>query len=256
MSHMTIRSTTFTVIAAVVTLLAHTVSAQRSEYMGWKIDGQRRRAIVYAPSAPSAGGKAPLILSFHGRGDDAENFQYTNMHKAWPEAVVVYFEGLRRDGLRGWQVEKGQDGDRDLRLVDAALASLREKFSIDDARTYATGFSNGAGFTYLLWAERPEVFAAYAPVAGRLRPSVRPKQPKPVFHIVGEKDARVFAGRKEDIDVALRVDGLAGNGEPCGDGCTIYGRGSAAPVMTWVHSGGHDYPDGISDRIAKFFWDH
>ena len=29
----------------------------------------------------------------------------------------------------------------------------------------SAGFSNGANFTYLLWAERPEVFAAFAPVA-------------------------------------------------------------------------------------------
>jgi polyhydroxybutyrate depolymerase len=221
--------------------------------MGWEIDGQRRRAIVYAPSAKTASGKAPVVFSFHGRGDNAENFQYTDMDKAWPEALVVYFEGLHRDDLRGWQVEKGQDGDRDLKLVDAALATLRRKFSIDDSRIYAVGFSNGAGFTYLLWAERPDVFAAYAPVAGRLRSSVRPTQPKPVFHIVGERDVRMFAGRKEDVEVALRVNGHAGAGESCGDGCTMFGRGGAAPVTTWVHPGGHDYPDGLSDRIAKFF---
>ena len=39
---------------------------------------------------------------------------------------------------------------------------------MDETRIYATGFSNGAGFTYLLWAARPTVFAAFAPVAGRL----------------------------------------------------------------------------------------
>ena len=31
---------------------------------------------------------------------------------------------------------------------------------------------------------------------------------------------------------------------------------SAVPVMTWIHPGGHEYPDGTSERIAKFFRDH
>ena len=126
---MTMRLANYSLIAAAMILSAHTVSAETSEVMTWKVDGETRRAIVYAPRANSAGGKAPLVLSFHGHGDNIQNFQYTNLHRAWPEAIVVYFQGLpsRRDGLPGWQVEKGQDNDRDLRLVDAALASLRDK---------------------------------------------------------------------------------------------------------------------------------
>ena len=253
---MTMRLINFTLIAAATTLWAQTASA---EITTWKVDGETRRAIVYAPSANSAGGKAPLIFSFHGHGDNIQNFQYTDMHRAWPEAIVVYFQGLpsRRDGLSGWQVEKGQDDDRDLKLVDAALASLREQFKVDDARIYATGFSNGANFTYLLWAERPGVFAAYAPVAARLRPSVQPKRPRPLFHIAGTRDATIpFADQKDAIQTALHVDGVDGNGASCGSGCTIYGSPSPAPVMTWIHSGGHEYPDGTSERIAKFFREH
>ena len=133
------RLTSFAVFAAATTLWAHTASA---EVITWKIDGDTRRAIVYAPSADSAGGKAPLILSFHGHGDNVQNFQFTNMHRAWPDSIVVYFQGLpsRRDGLPGWQTEKGQDDDRDLKLVDVALTSLREKFNVDSRRIYATGF--------------------------------------------------------------------------------------------------------------------
>jgi len=253
---MTRRSANFIVVVAATILWAHTASA---EVMTWKIDGDTRRAIVYAPAATSAGGKAPLIFSFHGHGDNVQNFQFTNMHRAWPEAIVVYFQGLpsRRDGLPGWQTEKGQDADRDLKLVDAALASLREKFKVDDGRIYATGFSNGAGFTYLLWAERPVVFAAYAPVAARLRPSVLPTQPRPLFHIAGTRDGTIpFADQKDAIDTATRVDGVSGKGASCGNGCTIYGSASATPVMTWIHPGGHEYPDSTSERIAKFFRDH
>jgi hypothetical protein len=41
----------------------------------------------------------------------------------------------------------------------------------------------------------------------------------------------------------------------CGGGCTIYTAGSA-DLMTWVHAGGHEYPTGTSERIAKFLRDH
>jgi len=246
------------VIAAAMTLSAQTLSAQRAETMTWKVDADTRRAIVYAPSN-SGSGRAPLVLSFHGHGDDMRNFQHTGLHLAWPEAIVAYFEGLpsRRDGLSGWQVEKGQDDDRDLRLVDAAITSLREKFKVDDARIYSTGFSNGANFTYLLWAERPAVFAALAPVAGRLRPSVRPTQPRPLLHVAGIRDQQIpFDDQQAAIETARRVDGVTGKGASCGSGCTIYRASSGPPVMTWIHSGGHEYPPSTSERIAKFFREH
>ena len=244
-----------TLLAAATTLAASSASA---ETMTWNVAGEKRQAIVYAPAAASPGGKVPLVLSFHGRGDDMENFQHTAMHRAWPQAVVVYFQGLpTASTLRGWQVEKGQDADRDLKLVDAALASLRTKFNVDESRIYATGFSNGATFTYLLWAERPAVFAAYAPNAARLRPSVRLTQPKPVFHIAGRADPQIlFVDQQAAIAEAIRANQVAGTGTSCGNECTLYGAGSAAPVMTWIHPGGHTYPNSTSDRIAAFFREH
>jgi polyhydroxybutyrate depolymerase len=171
----------------------------------------------------------------------------------------VYFQALpaARDGLNAWQAEKGLDGDRDLSLVDTALAALGEKFAIDKSRIYATGFSNGANFTYLLWAERPQIFAAYAPVAGRLRPSVQPKQPKPILHIGGTEDQSIrFSDQLEAIETAKRVDGVTGAGASCGTGCTIFGSSTRFPVMTWIHPGGHTYPNSVPERIAEFFQDH
>src|SRR5438552_1700162 len=240
---MTMRMTMTAVIAATI-LSARIFAIEIPQIMTWHLDGDTRRAIVYAPSADSPGGKAPLVFSFHGHGDNMQNFRHTAMHRAWPEAIVVYFQGLpsRRDGLAGWQVEKGQDDDRDLKLVDAALASLHDKFKVDEARIYSTGFSNGANFTYLLWAERPRVFAAFAAVAGRLRPSVQPTQPKPLLHIAGTRDATIrFADQQDAIETARRVDSATSKGAFCGNGCTIYGSPGAASVMTWIHAGGHEY---------------
>ena len=230
-------------------------AAPPSQVLTWKIDGETREAIVYAPA--TAAGRMPLVLSFHGRGDDMQNFQYTDLHVAWPGAVVVYPQGLStRGGLSGWQVER-ESNDRDLKLVDVMLASLREKYSIDADRVYATGFSNGAMFTYLLWAERPAVFAAYAPVAGRLRATVVPKEPRPLLHVAGERDPQVtFADQTAAMAIAVEVNGVKDKAKRCGDGCTLYGGDTSAPVMTWIHAGGHTYPRGTAERIAKFFREH
>jgi len=238
--------------------------AAAQEVMRWQVDGETREAIVYAP-ASSGEEAAPLVLAFHGFGDNAQNFQYTAVHAAWPDAIVVYFQGLvTRRGLPGWQVERGGD-DRDLELVDVALRSLRETYRIDDDRIYATGYSMGGMFTYLLWAERPGVFAAYAPVAARLRPSVRPTEARPVLHIGGERDRVVrFSDQQAAIAIALEVNDLEGVNDvndgagptPCGAGCTVHGAGTAAPVMTWIHGGAHIYPRGTSQRIVSFFREH
>jgi polyhydroxybutyrate depolymerase len=249
-------STKATLVAACVILCAHTAAGQDAKIMKWTVGGERREGILYAPSTAAAK-PTPVVLSFHGHGDDMQNFQHTGVHRAWPQAIVVYFQGLRsRDGLFGWQTERGQDGDRDLKLVDAALASLRETYMVDESRIYSTGFSNGGNFTYLLWAERPAVFAAFAPVAARLRSSVRPALPKPLFHVAGRRDAQIqFADQQEAIDAAKRVDGVTGEGASCGSGCTVYVSGRA-DLMTWIHPGGHEYPANTSELIAKFFRDH
>jgi polyhydroxybutyrate depolymerase len=229
-----------------------------AEVMRWQVDGETREAIVYAPAASPEGDSVPLVLSFHGFGDNMQNFQHTDMHVAWPDAVVVYFQGLeRRRGLAGWQVERDDGVNRDLRLVDVALASLRTTYDVDDDRIYVTGFSNGGMFTYLLWAERPGVFAAYAPVAGRLRDSVRPTQPRPLFHVAGERDRQVsFSDQEAAIEIAIDVNGVGATTTRCGDGCTVYGPDTPAPVMTWIHAGGHVYPRETSERIVSFFREH
>ena len=140
----------------------------------WTVDAVQREALVFLPST-SGKTKPPVIFAFHGHGGNmhfaARGMAFQNF---WPEAIVVYPQGLPTPGLLldekgerpGWQREPGSQQDRDLKFVDAILATLREKYSVDERRIYATGFSNGGLFTYLLWAARgnasalPEEFIA------------------------------------------------------------------------------------------------
>ncbi len=241
-------------IGTIGVLTGVAVTETSAEIMRWQVNGATREAIVQAPDTADSGEALPLVLSFHGYGDNMENFQYTNVHIAWPDAVVVYFQGLERSrGLRGWVTEPG-DSNRDLALVDVALASLKERFRIDDDRIYATGYSNGGGFTYLLWSEWADVFAGFAPVAARFRDGVRPEMPRPVFVIAGDQDRVVdFEDQQEAFELAIDVNSVRDESMECGNGCTLYGAATAAPVMVWVHHGAHVYPRGASEGIATFF---
>jgi polyhydroxybutyrate depolymerase len=241
-------------IGTIGVLAALAVTEASAEVMRWQVNGATREAIVQVPDTAATGEPLPLVLSFHGYGDNMENFQYTNVHVAWPDAVVVYFQGLERSrGLRGWVTEPGRS-NRDLALVDVALASLKERFRIDDGRIYATGYSNGGGFTYLLWSERADVFAGFAPVAARFRDGVRPELPRPVFVIAGDQDRVVdFEDQQEAFELAIDVNSVRDESVECGNGCTLYGAETTAPVMVWVHHGAHVYPRGASEGIATFF---
>ena len=57
------------------------------------------------------------------------------------------------------------------------------------------------------------------------------------------------------IDIALAVNNV-NETTPCGEGCTVYGDETSAPVMTWIHGGAHVYPRSTSERIGSFFRQH
>ena len=76
-------------------LLILVAQGASAEVLSWEVDGKTREAIVYAPAGSRDDERVPVVLAFHGRGDNMQNFQHTNVHMAWPEAIVVYFRGFR-----------------------------------------------------------------------------------------------------------------------------------------------------------------
>jgi polyhydroxybutyrate depolymerase len=193
-------------------------------------------------------------MYFAARGMALQNY--------WPEAIVVYPQGLPtpgividREGTRpGWQREPGQEGNRDLKFVDTVLVSLREKYSIDDSRIYATGFSNGGLFTYLLLSQRPAVFAAFAPGGAVLLPTVSLTTPRPVLHYGGRSDRLAkFEKQEATIEEVRKFNGCAGKPQSCGENCMLYSSQRGAPVETFIHPLGHFYPARVTPLIVKFF---
>jgi polyhydroxybutyrate depolymerase len=227
----------------------------------WRVDGLTREALVYAPTKFDAG-PHPVVFVFHGHGG--------NMHNAakgfaiqdhWPESFAVYMQGLPTpttvdpEGKRsGWQIEPGRQNDRDVKFFDAVLTSLKKEFTIESKRVYVTGMSNGGRFTYVLWATRPEVFAAYAPVAGLMTVGSHPLKPAPIMVVSGEKDQLVkIAAQREQIEKLKKLDGCSETGKPWAAGCDVFASKTGTPMVTMIHPGGHVVPREAPGLIVKFF---
>jgi len=227
----------------------------------WMVDGVAREALIVRPAKESDAG-APVVFGFHGHGGNMRNAMRTfQLERHWPEAVVVYMQGIPTPGRltdpegkrNGWQHDIGEQGDRDLKFFDAVLATLKADFKIDENRIYATGHSNGGGFTYVLWLARPDVFAAFAPCAAGSRNALR-LTPKPAMHIAGENDPLVkFAGQKLVMDAVRRINGCDEQGTEWAKGCTLYKSSKGTPFVAFIHSGDHKYPEAAPPLIVRFF---
>lgn len=235
------------------------------QHLSWTVGGVTREALVHVPAAPAPGG-APLVFAFHGHGGSMTQASRSfPLHEKWPEAIVVYPQGLPTVGQltdkagaqAGWQGMAGTQGDRDLKFFDVMLADLRQRYRVDERRIYATGHSNGGGFTYLLWAERGDVFAALAPSSALLARGFQKFQPKPALHIGSPQDELVkFSWQQRMIDYVLKLDGC-GPFQPAAMGYTLYPSTSGHEVGIYLHAGGHRYPGDVApDLIVKFFQAH
>jgi polyhydroxybutyrate depolymerase len=227
----------------------------------WEVEGVSRQGLVYWPTTPNDGG-APVVLAFHGHGGTSARFARNfPIHAHWPQAVVVYPQGLPTTGrsdpegkLPGWQRRPGEERDRDLKLVDTILDWLPKQRAIDTRRIYATGHSNGGAFTYLLWVVRAERFAGFAPSSSPGLAITGRMQPRPVFHLAGETDRIVpLAAQQRTMEAIRQINGCAAEGQPWGQHATLYPSPKGTSVVTVVHPGGHALPADAAPQVVRFF---
>jgi len=185
------------------------------------VDVHPRRYVVYVPSRRLP--EAPVVLMFHGTGGDGEQFLRIS---GWREQadrtglIAVFPTGLRyRIRETGNLKTKWHDFDLkedilnerppgypedapmpadDVGFVDRILADLDSRLPIDRRRIYASGFSNGAGFSARLSVDRSTRIAATAYSGGGLGEEEVPERPVPTYVTVGTSD-----------DHALEDTGLA-----------------------------------------------
>ena len=232
----------------------------------WMVGDDKREALVVAASSSEP---PPLVFVWHGHGGTMNNVVRSfAIHKQWPEAVVVYPQGLPTPGALtdpegkkpGWQKVAGDQNDRDLKFFDDMLKTLKKDHKIDEKRIFSTGHSNGGAFTYLLWAQRGDVFAAVAPSAAGGR-ALQGIKPLPCLHVMGESDPLVTpAIQKRAIEMVKKTNGCDAESKPWAKAGTLSGTQFASkggtPLVLLTHPGDHKFPADAPELIVKFFKEH
>jgi polyhydroxybutyrate depolymerase len=156
-------------------------------------DGISRNYTIYVPSGYTPQNSAPLVVNLHGYTLN-RGFQmtYSGMNAVAEREgfLVAYPDAVSGD----WFGPQDNIG-----FIDRVLDEVSSQYSIDPAKVYATGYSQGGMMSYLLSVERPYTFAAIASVGGTrprasddvdLPPNIEstPGRPFPLLHIHGTGD--------------------------------------------------------------------
>jgi poly(3-hydroxybutyrate) depolymerase len=223
--------------------------------------GQDRTAFVRVPPHPIRPGRTPVLFHFPGLFENAafaEQFEHPSVSADEHGFLLVIAEHY---GV-GWQgVPAGTPGADvdDPGFVRELAAHVQQRFGGDARRTYASGMSNGGFFTSLTACKLPDVFAAYAPVAGQLTDATcNPGRPVPVLMMHGDADPLVpYSSVAAATPVWLKInhclstsrDVLLPDRDPA-DGTRVIrhvyrGCPASAPVVLYqIQNGGHSWPGG------------
>lgn len=224
------------------------------------VRGVQREALVYGPSRGGAG-RGPMVFAFHGHGGSAASMAAAlPVYRYWPEAVVIYPQGLatpsRLDpaGVRsGWQSGVGVLGDRDLAFFDALVESLAAGGLGDPGGARIVGHSNGGVFAFVLWAERPGIVASVAVSAAAAPELLGRLEPKPYFAVAGKTDeVAPFAAQERMFRDILSIDGCETRGTLRDDGSRFFASASGTPAAAFAHSGGHGLPPEALPALVAF----
>lgn len=134
---------------------------------------------------------APVIYAFGGNGNNAFNYfeasQYVELADTYGFSFVMPSEHTSGNGVTTtWSIN-----ENDYQFVRAVMQEINAKYGqyIDQKRIYAVGHSQGGGLTNFLSERDPELFTAYAVMAGVGRNFADGTPPAPMYAIYGEYDS-------------------------------------------------------------------
>jgi len=157
-----------------------------------------RSYLLYRPAGTAGKRGLALVLLLHGGGGSAkgvlERYGWSRMADRHGFLVIAP-DGTRRPVGRGhlWNDGSGRGvaarrGIDDVGFLAALIKAAPDRHGADPRRVFVTGFSMGAGMTYLLAASRPDLIAAAAPVSGMNWTGRLPARPVPLMAVFGTAD--------------------------------------------------------------------
>lgn len=158
------------------------------------VNGTQREYILHVPN--NVGENAPLVLSLHGAAGHDTDRSPMRADVADKEGfIVAYPQGLNQNfgpfgTVPGWDATG--EANIDLDFFKVIIEDVAAGHSIDRARVYCCGFSNGGMMTYSNASTAADIFAAFASISGfqlnefHHRPTGA--RPVPFMHIHGKAD--------------------------------------------------------------------
>lgn len=282
----------YTIITCVISIVVLVHSGSAIDGEGTLISqGVERSFLFHAPGDSIAQG-LPLVLVFHGLGGNGAFIKQTSGFDAVADAngfIAVYPNSTIIGGVPQWNAYVDEvsghggvndpDATDDVIFVDDLIAWFCTNHGIDPQRIYATGHSYGAYMSYRLAVQRPNIFAAVAPVAGGLwgdpdhltQYFLQDFQPIPIMQIHGDADDVVPYPDPTNDPEAQIVPLSFFASATCGS--TAY---TSSPITTNVHrlvfcdgiappgarvelirleGEGHEWPDVAGFDAAAAIWE-
>jgi polyhydroxybutyrate depolymerase len=257
----------------------------RPEEVTLRVDGRTRRAVMIAPADTEP---APVVMLLHGSGGSGE---WAVNETRWDEKAAA--EGillLAPDATRPepdspprfytnpavWNDGSGRlPANRvahvdDVGFLGRLIDEVARRRSIDPARIFVTGFSNGAGMTFRLARELAGGIAAIAPIAGYDSGGPKPVRRVPTLFMIGTSDPLLpvaggvvntpWADRQERRPIRDMLarwasdNGLSSQPTESGDEDGVSRERWGNGLEAWFIAGlGHHWPGGragLNRRIA------
>lgn len=165
---------------------------------------------VYVPEGYDSGKEYPLVMFIPDSslvGQDVEAILkqgYGGVVWASDEvqtgnpAIILYpaYPSVTVDDHNGYEITSYVPAT--IGLID----QIKEEYSIDESRVYATGQSMGAMMSMILMAENPDYFTAAMIVDGQWDPeALKPLYDQKFVYFAAQDDTSAFTGMSEEIPV-------------------------------------------------------
>ncbi|PIN85630.1 MAG: hypothetical protein COV47_01260 [Candidatus Diapherotrites archaeon CG11_big_fil_rev_8_21_14_0_20_37_9] len=215
------------ILVSIIFLILFSGCVQKSNEFTLMHDGIERTYLLYVPSDYNAVNAYPLLVVFHGGGENAQTMERKTRFSDLAEKekfIAVYPNGIGFLGdkvlswnsgyLKSYASEKNAD---DVAYTKMLIEKISSEYNINPDMVYAAGHSNGAMMAYRVGAELSDKFAVIASVSGSIGGSESenaptyiipiPEYPVSVIAIHGKKDQHVlYEGGKSVLGVGAQRD--------------------------------------------------
>ena len=198
----------------------------------------------YLVRRPVADGPHPLLVGFHGYGENAEH-HLTDLQRIpgvdqWLVASVQglhwFYTSKHQDVIASWMTQLGREQAivDNIRYVRSVVAALRATYALTDRLVYA-GFSQGAAMAYRAAARSGQACSGVIVLGGDVPPELNDLEPlrlPPVLIGRGTRDDW-YTQEKHEADAS-----------------TLVSKGVS--VETTVFDAGHEWTDAFREAAGRF----